>query len=204
MTGSREQELNPLLRRADWRFLLGTPRPLRAFSLVRGPLADAVAAVAVQVTTGDPRGDCDLAVAESPDREMLGSLFAALRPGGACYTEWRCIGDRSGRIVRALREAGFTEITCYRPWPAPPSLPAYWVPVGASGAEAWARSRRRLRGGRVRRLLLAARQRFHDLARGRLGTTVCALARRPGVAPGMSPWPATWLNTGSGCDIERR
>jgi len=196
MTVSRERELNPLLRRADWRFLLGMPRPLRAFSPARGPLADAVAAVSAQVTTADPRGDCDLAAAESPDRAMLDLLFAALRPGGACYTEWRSIGGRRGWIIRALREAGFAEVVCYRPWPAPPALPVFWIPLGAPGAEAWARSRRRLRGGRVRRLLAAARQRGYDLARGRLGATVCVVARRPGAAPGASPGPSTWLGEG--------
>ena len=102
------------------------------------------------MTGGSARG-CDLGVAEDPAPAVLAGLYAALRPGGACYVEWR--GDDPRPIEQALHAAGFAEVELYRPWPPFAALPAYWVPVNAPGAAGYLRSRRRLRGGRLRRLL---------------------------------------------------
>jgi hypothetical protein len=62
------------------------------------------------------------------------------------------------------------------------------------GAESYVRSRRRLRGGRVRRLLAAVRELPRDLLRGRVPGLVCAVARRPGKRPELDP--AAWLREG--------
>lgn len=189
-----EHELNPLLRRADWRFLLGMPRPRRAFCRADGPLARALEAVADEVATGQPRGDCDLAVADSPGPATVGELFAALRPGGACYTEWPRRGDPR-RIERALTAAGFTAVACYRPWPAAAALPACWLPTDAPGAERYQRARSRLPGGRLRRLAAAMGSRIPGLGSGEAGR-MCAIARRPGGSEVLGAGPAEWCRAG--------
>jgi hypothetical protein len=188
-----EQELNARLRRADWRFLLPSPRPRRALCRAGGLLAEAVASIAEEVVTGNAGRDCDLAVAEDPDPRTRAELRDALRPGGTCYTEWcpRIGGAR--RVERALRAAGFDDVTCYRPWPGSTTLPVFWIPVDSPGAAAYVRSRRRLRGGRVRRLLVTARQRGRDLLRGHFGGPICALARRSAALPSGARHPAAWL-----------
>ena len=89
ITEPPERELNALLRRVDWRFLLPTPTPLRVLCHAGTRLTEAVAYIAEQVVTESQGEDCDLVVAEEPDTLRLAELRAALRPGGACYTEWR-------------------------------------------------------------------------------------------------------------------
>ena len=188
-----ERELNPRLRRADWRFLLPAPTARRALCRADDSLTDAVASVADQVVAAAAPGTCDLAVAQDPDPLSLSQLYDALSPGGACYTEWRAPIGGARRVERTLRAAGFADVTCYRPWPAAPALPIYWIPFGAPGAAAYVRSRRRLPGGRLRRLLAAARQRGHDLVKGRWTTPICALARRPTKNASENADPAAWL-----------
>src|SRR5918994_2712084 len=155
-----EHQLNPRLRRADWRFLLSTPRPNRALCRAGQELTDAVASIAHELVATSSGGDCDLVVAENPDARVLLELHGALRPGGACYTEWRHRHGGVRRVQQILRAAGFADVTCYRPWPSSAALPVYWIPIGARGAAKYVRSRQRLRGGRVRRLLTGARQRM--------------------------------------------
>jgi hypothetical protein len=191
-----EREVNTRLRRVDWRFLLPTPRPQRALCRAGAGLARAVASIAGEVVTAGATGDCDLAVAEDPDPLLLAELRDALRPGGACYTEWHLPVVGTQRVERALRTAGFTDVTCYRPWPASAELPVYWIPLGAPGAASYVRSRRRLRGGRMRRLLAGAHQWARDLARGRYASPICAIARRPGASPSGGVDPAAWLREG--------
>ena len=191
-----EQGLNARLRRVDWRFLLPSPRPRRALCRAAGPLADAVASIADQVVTSGSGHDCDLVVATDPDSATLVELREALAPGGTCYTEWHPRVGGVDEIERALRAAGFEDVACYRPWPASGASPVFWIPVGARGAAAYVRSRQRLRGGRVRRLLAEARRRARDLLRGRIGSPICALARRAGVPASGEVAPSTWLRDG--------
>jgi hypothetical protein len=94
--------------------------------------------------------------------------------------------------VAALRSAGFDDVACYRRWPRSARLPVFWIPLDAPVAAAYVRSRARLRGGRTRRLLAEAGRRAQDLARGRPGGTLCAIARRSGARSGHHA-PADWL-----------
>ena len=55
---------NALLRRVDWRFLVGMPEPQRAYCPVPGSLREAVQAVAGQLLDEPAPGRCDLAVPE--------------------------------------------------------------------------------------------------------------------------------------------
>ena len=174
-----EHELNPRLRRADWRFLLSTPRPYRALCRAGQALTDAVAGIAHELVSKSSGGDCDLVVAEDPDTRVLLELHEALRPGGACYTEWHRQHGGVRQVERALRAAGFADVTCYHTWPSSAALPVYWIPNDAKGAAEYVRSRQRLRGGRVRRLLTGVRQRILDLVIGRYGRAIHAIAHRP-------------------------
>lgn len=193
MPEAPERELNPRLRRADWRFLLPTPRPERALCRAGGTLADAVASIAGEVVEVSAAAECDLTVAEDPSPLVLAELRKALRPDGACYTEWRAPISDPRRIERALRAAGFANVTCYRPWPASAVLPVYWVPLGAPGAAAYVGSRRWLRGGRVRRLIMGIRQRARDLVRGRWPNPIGAIARSGADPTSGGLEPAAWL-----------
>jgi hypothetical protein len=195
MPEAGEQEVNQRLRRADWRFLLPTPAPRRALCRASAALTDAVASIAGEIVTGRAAGDCDLVVAENPDPRLLAELREALRPGGACYTEWRPKLGGARRIEGTLRAAGFTEVTCYRRWPAA-GAPVYWIPLGAPGAAGYVRSRSRLRGGRVRRLLAGVGQRARDIVAGRYGSPICAIARRPADKLAVELDPAAWLREG--------
>lgn len=191
-----EQSLNARLRRVDWRFLLPSPRPRRALCRAAAPLAEAVASIADQVVTHGSTHDCDLVVGTDPDAATLVELREALAPGGTCYTEWHPRPGGVAKVERALRAAGFEDVACYRPWPASGASPVFWIPVGARGASAYVRSRQRLRGGRVRRLLAEGRRRVRDLLRGRLGTPICALARRAGTPASGELAPSDWLRDG--------
>lgn len=188
-----EQELNLRLRRADWRFLLPTPRPRRALCHGRGALADSVASIAGEVMIASSGRDCDLVVAEDPDPRTLAQLRDALRPGGSCYTEWHLPIGGVRRVERALHAAGFTDLTCYRPWPASAAQPVFWIPLGAPGAAAYVRSRAWLRGGRVRRLIADVRQRAGNLFRGRYASPICVVARRSADTLAGELDPAPWL-----------
>jgi hypothetical protein len=177
ITEPPERELNVLLRRVDWRFLLPTPTPLRVLCHASTRLTEAVAYIAEEVVTKSQGGDCDLVVAEEPDTLRLAELRAAMRSGGACYTEWRMRPGGLDRIDRALRAAGFTDISYYRPWPDAGAPPVYWIPLGSPGAAGYVRSRRRLRGGRVRRLVASLRHWVSSLIRGQLSGRLCVVAR---------------------------
>jgi hypothetical protein len=192
MPDAGEREVNLRLRRVDWRFLLPWLRPSRVFCRAGPTLARAVASIAGEMVTEGGTGDCDLAVAEDPDRSTLAELYAAVRPGGVSYTEWHLPAGRFEPAARAIREAGFTDVAWYRPWPDV-TAPVYWIPLGTQGAERYLRDRRRLRGGRVRRLLAAARRWPGDLLRGRPATPICAVALRPDAGPSPERVPAAWL-----------
>ena len=204
-----EHELNPRLRRADWRFLLSTPRPNRALCRASQALTDAVASIAHELVSRSSGGDCDLVVAEDPDERVLLELHGALRPGGACYTEWHHRHGGVRQVQRALRAAGFADMTCYRTWPSSAILPVYWIPIGASGAAKYVRSRQRLRGGRVRRLVAGARQRLVDLVMGKYRSPIHAIAHRPAAdalnnEPDHVAWlRARWQQLGLGTPPER-
>lgn len=188
-----EEERNRRLRRVDWRFLLPAPQPGRTLCLTTGPIAEAVALVSGEVVTVAEPGTCDLALAEDPDSRALEALRTALRPGGACYTEWRRLGLRPGaRATAALTRAGFEQIACYWPWPSSSSAgPRCWIPLSAPGAAAYVRSRDRIEGDRLQRLADAAARLARD-ARLTLGCPrpVGAIGLRP---PAGADAPTPWL-----------
>ncbi len=135
MGDQREAALNRLLRRVDWRFLLPNPRPARSICFADGLLAQAVTAISGDMIgrTTPSIGECDLAVAVDPARKTLQAAWTALRPGGACYTEWYSpwAGGPSS-IRRRLAAVGFTHVACYWTWPQPDRGPTlFWLPMEA-------------------------------------------------------------------------
>jgi len=190
-----EAERNRRLRRVDWRFLLPKPHPARTLCLAQGPLAEAVALVSGEVVSAAQPGTCDLALAEDPDDRTLAALSAALRPGGACYTEWRRPRLRgAARATAALAGAGFQQIACYWPWPLSASGgPRYWIPLGAPGAAAYVQSGNRTEGALLQRVAAASAHAARDAALGlRCTRPVCAIGLRP---PAGADAPVPWLRT---------
>ncbi|HEU4587265.1 MAG TPA: hypothetical protein VFS11_01355 [Gemmatimonadales bacterium] len=191
-----EPELDRRLRRVDWRFLLPTPHPRRTLFLASGMLADALALVSGEVVSEAEPGSCDLAVAQDPDEATLARLWTALRPGGACVTEWRRPRVRgAARASAALAAAGFEQVACYWPWPASSAgRPRYWIPLDAPGAAAYLRARDAAAGNRLQRLAAATARRARDAALT-LGYTppVWGIALRP---PAGADAPAAWLRAG--------
>lgn len=179
-----EPARNRLLRRADWRFLLHMPSPGRSVCLSRGLLARAVAKISAEVVPaeGCAPGSCDLAVAVNPGAASLRALRAALRPGGACYTEWYLpFSGGAAQIRRGLETAGFEEVACYWAWPWPARRPAQlWLPLEAPGALHYFLASRPQPRGRLRRAGRSlARLLWGVGQRAGLTFPVYALARRP-------------------------
>ncbi|MGE5262961.1 MAG: phosphotransferase family protein [Acidobacteriota bacterium] len=179
-----EQALNPLLRRADWRFILPDPQPHMSICYTRGFLAQAVRAISDrQVDPQDAsRGTCDLAAAVDPDRKTLEAAWTALRAGGMCYTEWYSPSSANYQGVRRrLSAAGFEQVSCYWAWPLPTRAPAiFWIPLQAPGAQGYFMSHRPPDASKLRNSLRAL-VRFlwrvaHDVG---LTFPVLAVARKP-------------------------
>jgi hypothetical protein len=198
-----ESERNRRLRRVDWRFLLSAPLPGRTLCLASGELAEGVALISGEVVRSAEAGSCDLSVAEDPDRATLQILSTALRPGGACYVEWRSARVRSAtRARRAMEAAGLDQVTSYWPWPAPIGTGTRcWIPLGSPGAAAHVRSRDPKEGNGPGWLADVLRHHSRDttLALG-LVQPLCTLGvRGTSAAITLSAWLRTgWAGWGLG------
>jgi Phosphotransferase enzyme family len=193
--GVPERLRNWTLRRADWRFLLPTPRPRRSVCYAPGLLARAVEMISEStVDPGtNPVAICDLAVAVDPAPATLHAAWVALGPGGCCYSEWYgAIPGRQQRVHRLLESAGFGAVACYWAWPWPSRTPArFWVPLQAPGGlEYFAGSRPEPRN--ALRRLGSSIVRFAWRLSTRLGLAVpiCAVARKQGSQTSLAT-PAT-------------
>jgi Phosphotransferase enzyme family len=182
----REVVRNRLLRRADWRFLLPNPEPRRTICFADDALAAAVKQVSTQ--TIDARystwmpGECNLAVLNNPIQADLTAAWAALCPGGSCYSEWylpRAITPRGVR--RRLEAAGFSDITCYWAWPSPSRAPAlFWLPLEKPGVRRFFFATRVQGPGFVRSFLQRAmRTAWRYCLDLGISVPICATARKP-------------------------
>jgi hypothetical protein len=140
-----EADRNALLRRVDWRFLLGQDRTPAASTAPR--LARAVGLISACT---DEQAPYDVAVLDEPAPVALRAAAAGLRPGGEVYVEQRAPqpGGRA-RLRRRLQRAGLTDVRLYWAWPPPDrARPQFWLPLDAPEAvDFFLRSRRR-RGAR--------------------------------------------------------
>jgi hypothetical protein len=181
-----ERERNRLLRRVDWRFLGGTPINAISVCFTDGALARAVRAVSSQVLDVDravTEGRCDVAVAVDPDAETLRRAWAALRPGGTCYVEWRQL--RAGGpwgLRHRLAGAGFVDVACYAPRPDPVvATPRQWIPLDSTAAtRRFVRAQSRASTTLPRRVARAARGVLWSLGPpARFSRPLCTVARKP-------------------------
>jgi hypothetical protein len=178
-------ETNGQVRRVDWRFLTGTPKPRRVLCLAGGELRDAVRSVAGEVVVRAPPGSCDLAVLHNPGPAEMSKACDALRPGGALYTEsWRPLRDRASALTRELARAGFAEMASYWPWPPPNrATPNFWLPVESDAAVSWLlRDRPHAARGISRVATRIARGAWWLLWRAGVLVPVCVTARKPSTA----------------------
>jgi hypothetical protein len=193
-----EEARNRLLRRADWRFLLPDASPARTVCFVDGELSGATELISHRVLEAEALANCncELAVAVDADAATLRSAWAALRPGGVCYTEWSRAGVWGTSAVRQrLSGAGFESVTCFAPWPRPVRrLPSAWVPLEAAGPLRHLVTRGAAGRSWARRFLEGLR-RAAWIVRTRLGqgSPICAVARKPSTEaahhPGGEPAP---------------
>ncbi len=182
MNAVAEMTQNRLLRRADWRFLVGVPDPACAYCPSRGLLRDAVAMVAERLVGRAPTGECDLAVLLNPNRRQLEAARAALEPGGGLYAEWwRPVAGGANTLRDRLEQAGFEQIACYWPWPVPCGLdPRFWLPLDVPEAALWFLDNRAVRpkrhpGGAIPFIYWVWRR----LSRVGALSPTCAVARKP-------------------------
>lgn len=190
----RESERNRLLRRTDWRFLLPNPRPARTICFGSERVAMAMSLVSEHVLTtrqghAADSASYDLAVAINPDAATLAAAWAALRPGGACYTEWYVptVGGLH-TVRRRLQAAGFNDVACYWPWPWPTMSPAsFWLPLDGTAAVRYFLGAQPRAQAPARRLLHAARRLVWRTSL-RLGfmAPVCATAHKAAPPPAIS------------------
>lgn len=176
----REAELNRLLRRVDWRFLLDRAERPRALDFASGVLSEATGLV----SSRSPRDSdgADLVVLDRPTRTRIMAAAKRLRPGGELYCEWRLPTPGGTRRAKGVLErAGFTDIRLLWPWPAPPlGRPQLWLPIGSPEA---VRTFVSLRPAATKRRQAVARALWPAAARGGLLAPICVIARRPD-APG--------------------
>lgn len=179
-----ERARNKTIRRADWRFLLPDPRPGASVCFSDGLLAAAVASISDRVIAGERAVDdqCDLAVATNPAQDTLRAAWAALHPGGSCYTEWyRPLSGGAKGVRRRLEAVGFDDVTCYWAWPWPSRASAlFWLPLGAPNALRYFAANRPKSRLFVGRLARGVREALWALSVGtNLALPVCAVARKP-------------------------
>jgi hypothetical protein len=198
-----EATLNGLLRRVDWRWLLGTPRPGRTLCFADGLLADAVQFISTIVVDAAraPAGSCDLAVAVDPTTSQLRAAWDALRPGGSCYTEWYTpLAGNARGIHRRLEAHDFEVLGQY--WPRFGSTsPRTWVPLRRPSAVQHVVLAQPDRHGAAARLGRAVLERMlAGVLRSGMVRPVCVLARKPGGerADLLSVVRAEWRDWGLG------
>jgi hypothetical protein len=153
-------------------------------SFVSGPLHAAVESVSTETVDGRMQvvADCDLAVMVNPDPRTLARAWAALRPGGACYAEWRRPVVGGVRTIRGrLTRAGFTRADFYWPWPAwVADGPHFWLPLECPDAvRDFAASRPRARRLGERLVQLVGRATWPALSRLGLTLPLCVCAFKP-------------------------
>jgi hypothetical protein len=169
-----EQQVNDLLRRADWRFLLQGVETPRIVDLAGGWAAEAVGLIGLEETVGI---GADVALIGFPTRLALGAAVDAVRPGGEVVCVWRV--PRPGAVARAtrrLRRAGLEELRVAWPGPLPFRSPQFWLPLRSEAAASHLLAER----PPASRFQATLRPLWRVAARAGLLTPLCAIGRLPG------------------------
>lgn len=169
-----EQQLNELLRRADWRFLLRTAERPWIADMTSG--RDSAAIEQIAAPGEPPPGEADVAAIGFPSRLALRSALEAARPGGEVVCLWRvprlC---GAGRAAARLRKAGLTDVRVFWPGPVPQRPPQFWLSLDSPEASAHLLEQRPARS--VPQKLLRAL--WRGCARAGLLAPLCAIGRIP-------------------------
>lgn len=177
-----EQQLNELLRRADWRFLLRVTEAPWIADLTSGRDSRAIELIAAG---GDPPpGEADVAAIGFPSRLALRSALAAVRPGGEIVCLWRAPRPfGASRAAARLRKGGLTEVRVLWPGPVPQRAPQFWLSLDSPEASAHLLAQRPARSAPQR----ALRALWRASARIGLLAPLCAIGRVPGGEDDPSP-----------------
>lgn len=188
-----EVELNRLLRRIDWRFLLPGGNVGRiVYSRADARLLSALRLMCEHVShlSDASPPSADLAVLVDPDEGTLCAARSALREDGTCYIEWNSLSGGTLRVIRKkLENAGFYEAVCYWAWPIPrKSAPRFWVPLDSRAAQAHFLATRPIRHGLRNSVRRAQRFAWRLAFRYGARVPVCAVARKRPRSPGTATW----------------
>lgn len=170
-----EQQLNELLRRVDWRFLLrGAETPWIA-DMTSGRDSRAIELIAAK---GEPpAGEADVAATGFPTRLALRAALDAVHPGGEVVCLWRLPRPFGARRAAArLRKAGLSEVRVFWPGPVPRRPPQFWLSLDSPPASAHLLAARPARSALQR----ALRPLWRASARAGLLAPLCAIGRVPG------------------------
>ena len=186
-----EPRRNSLLRRVDWRFLLGARDRPRARVLASDETAAAVALAFDREESS--AGAARVVVIDAPRRGALAAAREALAPGGEVVCRSRVpLPGAARRTRRALERAGFVDPRLYWPGPLPWHQPKFWLPLDCPDAAAHLLAQRP--PGSRRQALLRPLWRL-ALRLGALAP-VHALARAPGGDPEETRPPLLLLTGG--------
>lgn len=170
-----EPQLNELLRRCDWRFLLhGVGQPHVA-DMAGGRDSGAIELVSAE---GEPLdGLADVAAIGFPTRLALRAALHAVRPGGEVVCLWRVPRPLAARRAAArLRRAGLRDVRVLWAGPVPHRAPQFWVSLDSPEALSHLLAQRPARSARQ----AALRPLWRTCARAGLLAPLCAIARVPG------------------------
>jgi len=170
-----ESELNALLRRVDWRFLLHTEEAPAVADMTAGKTSLAVRLIGAE---GEPQpGMADLAAIGYPSRLALRGAVESVRPGGEVACAWRLPRPAAPRRVAArMRAAGLEDVRLLWPGPMPFGAPQFWLPLEGGAATAEMLSQRPPGSA----FQAALRPLWRAVARAGLLSPLCAIGRRPG------------------------
>jgi hypothetical protein len=192
-----EAELNGLLRRVDWRFLLRAEEAPSVADMTAGKTS-----LAVDLIASDEQplpGDADLATIGYPTRLALRGAIESVRPGGEVVCFWRVPRPAAARRAAArMRAAGLEDVRVVWPGPVPFRQPEFWLPLESRAATEHLLSRRPPDSP----VQAALRPIWRLAARAGLLSPLCAIGRAPGgpdaggapsALDGIFPAPGTVL-----------
>jgi hypothetical protein len=172
--GLPEPQLNELLRRADWRFLLRGTEPPHVADMTGGRDSRAIELVAA---AGDPpAGEIDVAAIGFPTRLALKAALDAVRPGGEVVCVWRVPRPFAISWAAArLRRAGLTNVRVLWTGPVSHRAPQFWLSLDSPEALSHLLGQRPPRSA----LQAALRPLWRALARTGLLAPLCAIGSAP-------------------------
>jgi len=191
--GLPEKQLNELLRRVDWRFLLRSEKAPTVADMTAGKTSLAVHLIAAEEQPLP--GDADLATIGYPTRLALRGAIESVRPGGEIACLWRLPRPAGPqRAAARLRAAGLESVQVLWPGPTPFGSPQFWLPLESPVAT------ERLLASRPPRSVLHAilRPLWRAAVRTGLLAPICLIGRTPGASESGPDALDTTFDRGSG------